>query len=85
MPCHPFRSDDGKVSGFVCTRGASSRCASCGRAASKLCDWKLAGEKAGKTCDRPLCANCARSPAPGKDLCPAHWRAWERMEAPDAR
>lgn len=33
-----------------------------------------------RTCDAPICAACATSPAPGKDICPAHapaLRAWQ--------
>jgi hypothetical protein len=29
------------------------------------------------TCDRPICEICTTSPAPEKDLCPEHARAWE--------
>jgi hypothetical protein len=53
----------------------SSRSAG-GRPAPLLCDWKVDGG----TCDAPICARCATSPAEGKDLCPAHaeaFRVWK--------
>lgn len=59
-------------SGFVCTR--TQRCA-CGNRATLLCDWKVPGRRAG-TCDAPLCPSCTSSPAPEKDLCPAHAADW---------
>ena len=79
MPCIPFRTPDG-ASGFMCTgRSRTPKCPDCGRRAYLLCDWKVPANKSG-TCDAPICANCATSPAPGKDLCPTHaeaWRAWK--------
>ncbi len=65
-----------------CTRGEQrARCKVCRGSAGLLCDWKLKGPKAGKTCDAPLCERCAQSPAPDKHLCPAHWRVWEAHPA----
>jgi len=89
MSCETFTSPDGTTTGFMCNRGGKTlRCANCKRRACRLCDWKLKGPKAGKTCDRPLCATCSVTPimADGtkvkdKDLCPAHARAWEAMKA----
>lgn len=82
MPCTPFRNGDGSVTGIVCTKSRRVRCRvpGCSKWSTKLCDWKLhkveAGKRAftGKTCDMPLCADHAKSPAPDKDLCPAHWK-----------
>lgn len=80
MPCEPIRAqlqDGTPIVGVVCTRGVrAKRCVNCGKAADRLCDWKLTGPKAGKTCDRPVCRSCTTRPAPDKDLCPAHARAW---------
>lgn len=78
MTCHRFQLPDGS-SGFVCTRGARRvRCVGCGELVHDhvLCDWKLTGPKAGKTCDAKICRSCTTSPASDKDLCPAHARAW---------
>lgn len=79
MPCqHVTLADGGRA--IVCgSRPPSARCA-CGDRAPLLCDWKTPGERKG-TCDRPICANCATSPAPGKDLCPQHAAAWEAWKA----
>lgn len=78
MPCTPFKLADG-TTGIVCSRTKPKRC-KCGAPATRLCDWKVPGKKSG-TCDAPLCANCATSPAPGKDLCAAHARDWEAVKA----
>lgn len=61
MSCTPFRSQDGSVSGFVCSRGQRRKaCSECKvRPATLLCDFPLSGRKAGKTCDRALCRRCA--------------------------
>lgn len=74
MTCTPFRSSDGKISGWVCSRGPVTRC-KCGRRSTKLCDYKLSGSKAGKTCDAPLCTRCATIMGQNLDYCPAHARA----------
>jgi hypothetical protein len=75
MPCTPFRSSDGRVSGWICSRGSMSKpCKSCGRRSTKLCDYKLSGSKSGKTCDVPICDRCATSVGKNLDLCPVHAR-----------
>lgn len=64
----------GGVRAIVCSSRKRARCA-CGRPAPLLCDWKVEGG----TCDTPICARRATSPAEGKDLCPAHaeaFRVW---------
>lgn len=88
MACETFKAEmpDGRpVYGIVCTRGQRRRrCVDCGRPADYLCDWKLRGRKAGKTCDRPVCGRCATvpeldgAPVPDKHLCQAHGRAWAK-------
>ena len=62
--------------GYRGNQTAPRPCAVCGWISERLCDWKLSG---GRDCDRPLCAACATSPAPDKDLCPQHarlYKAW---------
>lgn len=66
----------GGGSAIVCGGRRSQRCR-CGRTATLLCDWKLAGDPHGRTCDAPLCDRCTTSPAPEKDLCPKHAAAFE--------
>jgi hypothetical protein len=66
----------GGVRAIVC--GPKRRC-KCGRRATLECDWKVPSRKSG-TCDRPICDRCTTSPAPDKDLCPAHaaeFKAWQ--------
>jgi hypothetical protein len=79
MTCHVLRGPDGRAVGFVCSRG-SDRCEACGRAgARQLCDYPLAGRRAGETCDRRLCAGCATRVG-ARDLCPAHARLVKQQQ-----
>lgn len=72
MPCQPI-SGPGGMTGFICSRGPRAKpCCICGKPSSRLCDFPLRGAKAGRTCDRPLCAGCAVHVGPDRDLCPAH-------------
>lgn len=60
---------------IVCSRGHKPRalCEACkSEPHAVLCDYPLSGPKAGKTCDRKLCARCAVHAGPNRDLCPAH-------------
>lgn len=77
----PNKPDDGGdvIFGFVCGRGRVRRCSTCGRPSTKLCDWPLTGKPA-KTCDRPICTNCARHIEPDTDYCPAHARLLDARE-----
>lgn len=68
---------------FACSRGVKrERCDTpgCGRPSVALCDWLLAGKKAGKTCDRRMCEGCRTSVGEDRDYCPAHARATEAPE-----
>jgi len=69
---------------IVCVRGKQpARCSipGCPNRAPFLCDWKLRGVKAGKTCDKALCASHTKKVAPDKDLCPAHAEEWNTHPA----
>lgn len=46
-----------------------------------LCDWKLAGAKAGKTCDRFMCLGCAVKVGEDKHLCEPHGKLWDKHPA----
>lgn len=66
---------------IVCgPRQRKRKCRSCGRPADLLCDWRMPQRKSG-TCDAPICDQCTTSPAPDKDLCPEHARAYEEWKA----
>lgn len=80
MTCQPIRLPGGGTA-IVCSSRRRQRCG-CGRPATRLCDWRVEGKRSG-TCDRPLCTSCASSPAPDKDLCAEHVRAFEQWR--DAR
>lgn len=70
------RVNVGGTSAIVCgPRRRRPRCA-CGRPATLECDWKVPSRKSG-TCDAPICDRCTTSPAPDKDICPAHRPAFE--------
>ena len=75
MPCKPFRSADGKVFGFVCSRGTKVLpCSVCGAPSSKLCDGPPSPNIKSKdgTCSAPLCVHCAVHVDPDRDYCPKH-------------
>lgn len=84
MACEHVTLPDG-TRAIVCgTRRPRQRCA-CGRPATLLCDWKLAPDQTSRrrksrTCDAPICTSCTTSPAPDKDLCPAHAQAFEEWK-----
>ena len=101
MPCIPFNSGDGKFHGFMCTRNVLDLelCEVCGNPATKLCDFPLAGSKAGQTCDRKLCddhateVDATRLPerflemmieGDTVDVCPAHARYIRAKEESNA-
>lgn len=72
MPCNPVDLGGGAFA-IACTRGRRPIiCVHCGRPGNRLCDFPLTGAKAGKTCDRPLCAKCAVRRKPGIDYCQVH-------------
>ncbi len=74
MPCNTVDIGGGSYA-IVCRRGNRPKpCSICGRPGSKLCDFPLTGPKAGKTCDRSLCAKCAVNVGPELDYCPTHGR-----------
>jgi hypothetical protein len=60
MPCDIY-TKNGKAAMFICCRGRRQvgKCQSCGKPATKLCDYPLSGKKEGQTCDRKLCDDCA--------------------------
>ena len=69
MPCEI------RGNAIICSRGSRPIvCEICGKRGDKLCDFPLTGEKAGKTCDRHLCAKCAVHVGRDVDYCPTHAR-----------
>lgn len=80
MPCSTYPLPDGLA--IVCSRSrrSSGTCQTpgCGRASVALCDFPLAGKRAGGTCSRRMCAACRHtqpSPPGAKDTidyCPTH-------------
>ncbi len=76
MPCNHINLPGGG-SAIICSRSSQKRCAG-GRPATKLCDFPLAGTKAGKTCDKPLCVVCAVHREPDIDYCRPHAELLDR-------
>lgn len=73
MPCTPIKLPGGGVA-IACTRGRRPRrtpdCSCCTqREGPLLCDFPIGN---GKTCDKPLCRDCARRVGPNRDYCPSH-------------
>jgi hypothetical protein len=75
MPCEPIKLPGGSV-GTICFRGPRRRCSTCGKlGADRLCDvWTGAYDRQGKpkTCNRPVCSNCAVAIDSETDVCGAH-------------
>jgi hypothetical protein len=68
MTCTPFTLLGGGR-GFICSRGPRPRCA-CGQPATIQCDAPT--KRKSGTCDRHLCASCAREVGPDRHVCPEH-------------
>lgn len=78
----------GGVTAIVCgSPKRPKKCAKCRtKPGTRLCDWRLG--LSGYTCDVPLCEDCTHSPAPKKDLCPAHveeFKQWQAAKAARAK
>lgn len=78
MTCRTVDLGNGYTA-IVCDRGRKpAKCTACKeRPHSRLCDFPLTGDKAGKTCSVRLCDRCAvRAVRDGKevDYCPPHAR-----------
>lgn len=80
--CVPLDFGNG-ATGFMCGTGLrdTKPCGEpgCSDPSVALCDWPLAGKRAGRTCSRPLCARhrALQPPNPDgsqRDYCPAHHR-----------
>ena len=75
MTCTSVQLPNGSRAIVCGTRQRRRACSSCGKQADLLCDWKVKERRSG-TCDKPICAACSHSPAPGKDLCAEHAATW---------
>ncbi len=65
----------GGVEGFICSRsrhpGSRTKCCACGQVGAPiLCDGKPAPGERRRTCDAPLCRDCASHVGQDRDLCP---------------
>jgi hypothetical protein len=71
MPCRTIGN------AIVCSRGQRMPACSepgCSWRGELLCDYPLAGAKAGSTCDRPICRKHAKLVGPNQHYCPSHVR-----------
>jgi hypothetical protein len=75
MGCRVYYDGRG-MTGIVCSRGPGrrERCSTtgCRGESVALCDFPVEGHKAGKTCDRKMCAACRHPLSPNLDYCPTH-------------
>lgn len=81
MPCER-REFGGGIAVIVCGRRPAQPCSvpGCQRRYEKMCDYPVTRNGVAGTCDAKLCAKCAVSQGPGKDLCPAHAKLAARKE-----
>ncbi len=70
MKCTPIDLGNG-MTGIVCTTRRKRKPCACGRSASLECDFPNEKRKS-KTCDAPICDQCARRISPNVDHCRAH-------------
>jgi hypothetical protein len=76
MPCHPVKLFDGSTA-IVCSRGSTrKRCAYCGRASDRLCDFPVLRDGKRTTCDAALCSRCTTRITGDRDLCRSHVACW---------
>lgn len=89
MTCEVIKDKNGNTTVVFCHRGERRRmCKYCGNPAIALCDFELYGEKKGKTCDLPLCANHrflvdAKADGTSIDFCPPHKIMFKKKESND--
>lgn len=81
MPCIHVKTKD-KLIAICCTARERARRCKCGEPSKYQCDWKTGP---GKTCDRYICAKCAKEVAPEKHLCAAHQVAYSQWLAARVR
>ena len=71
MTCRTVKMPDGGHA-IVCSRGKRPiKCRQCGKPGDLLCDFPMP-KKASKTCDAPICKNCAVHISDNVDYCPTH-------------
>ncbi len=82
MTCHHVKLPGGATA-IVCGPKPRAKRCKCGKPATLLCDWKIGD---GKTCDDPICPNCALAVAEDKHLCAWHQVNYQKwLDAKAAR
>lgn len=81
MPCIPWSDDDG-MHGWMCGEmfADTGTCADCHEVADFLCDYPVGD---GKTCDRKMCPDHAKTIGINMHYCAAHdamWRAHTKQD-----
>lgn len=75
MGCERFTSPDGKITGFMCSRGGRSKPCSfggCKRKGTFLCDYPVKRGEVEGTCDRASCGAHSDRVGPDRHYCRAH-------------
>jgi hypothetical protein len=76
MPCYPLKDQDGKVTGFMCSRtkikNKTEKCYICGKPSTVLCDFHVPGNILG-SCDRPMCNEHSYHTGDDNDVCKEHF------------
>jgi len=74
MPCVHVDLGNGVTAIVKVAPQPRKRCWVCGCLCNaRLCDFILTeGKRAGKSCDKPLCSDCAVHCDPDVDYCPTH-------------
>ena len=69
---------------IVCGRNQRrTACKWCGKPTQKLCDRPVIRKDKKGTCDAPMCGRCATQIKTEYDLCPPHFRDWEKRGKPE--
>lgn len=74
MAC--YRREGSKGVTFLCGK-LGPACSFCGWVSEFLCDFPVGD---GKTCDRKMCADCAREVASDTHYCDDHYGMWRRFK-----
>jgi len=87
MSCEFLTDENGKVTGFVCSRGKikNQKCYICGKPAAVLCDAPKNGGLFGEACNKPMCREHAHHIGLDNDVCDLHFNKVSIRKAKENR